>query len=433
MITRKIEEKKQGNHTYYVVSEYDENGSPVGDKRVVYHLVKSVMADGEYTIFIFDQDGVDLKDAYRFLNYTKAGIAVSSRMALAKELRICLDYADIVQKPFNKFDYKDFIRLSNFLSGKCINTTETMYYLSADKNINSVNSTLRTLQQYMKSCHYRNQGLIDRVVTKGQLPSGKNAECPRFISYADMLKIHHYVMGDTSSTEEEKLKYDVIYRLMFDCGMRIGECLGSTIEDFEQGFDSEGELVHTLIIRNRVSDTMFQHAKRCMQVSSKDDYRSPNYSIKKYGYQEVLVPETLYDDLIDYYDKATMRFYRKGKTMPIADSVKGSDENYYIFANEAIPSPLDKRSFSEYTRNMFKAIGLSVDTEKRDLNLFHRFRHGFCMWLIYVKKLPLSQAIIYTRHRDVSGLQPYLNPTTEMVREVMEQAQEGIDVYETES
>ena len=244
--------------------------------------------------------------------------------------------------------------------------------------------------------------------------------------------LRHYVTGDTSLTEEEKLKYDVIYRLMFDCGMRIGECLGSTIEDFEQGFDSEGELVHTLIIRNRVSDTMFQHAKRCMQASSKDDYRSPNYSIKKYGYQEVLVPETLYDDLIDYYDKATMRFYRKGKTMPIADSVKGSDENYYIFANEAIPSPLDKRSFSGYTRNMFKAIGLSVDTEKRDLNLFHRFRHGFCMWLIYVKKLPLSQAIIYTRHRDVSGLQPYLNPTTEMVREVMEQAQEGIDVYGAE-
>ena len=78
---------------------------------------------------------------------------------------------------------------------------------------------------------------------------------------------------------------------------------------------------------------------------------------------------------------------------------------------------------------MFEAVGLSVDTEKRDLNLFHRFRHGFCMWLIYVKKMPLSQAIIYTRHRDVSGVQPYLNPTPEMIREVIEQAQEGIDVY----
>ena len=429
MLSRTTEEKRQGNHTYYVVSEYDGDGHPIGSKRIVYHLIKSLKTDDAFTIFIFDDNGIDLKKAYHFLNDRKAGIADSSRLALAKELRVFFDYADIIEKPLNQFNYTDFIKLSGFLEGHCQNSPESIFYLDTDKNVTSVNSILRTLQQYLKYCRSQNQKIIDRVVTKSAMPRGKNSECPRFISYADMMRIHRYTLNDASLSEETRKKYDVIYRMMFDCGLRIGECLGATVEDFKAGYNSEGELVHYFIVRNRASDRLSQHAKRCMQTKSKVAYESPNYRIKNYGYQEVLIPETLYTDIMDYYDKATMRFYREDRYMPEADSVTSDDKNYYIFANENVPTPLDKRVFSIYTRSMFEAVGLSVDTEKRDLNLFHRFRHGFCMWLIYVKKMPLSQAIIYTRHRDVSGVQPYLNPTPEMIREVIEQAQEGIDVY----
>lgn len=426
-----VVEKKQGNHTYYQILDYDPNKHAKCNKRIVYHLIKTIIDENNnLTVFIFDDENENVKEAYYFLNHDKREIGDSSRLSLAWSLSVSLNYARIIEKSLNTFQYKDFLKYAEFLRGGVRNSGNTTFYLNASRDSKTIRSILKTLQSYLKYCKTKNYKLLDRVAAKTHRQEGPVNLAPKFISYADMLNIHNYVINDFSLIEETRLKYDVIYRLMFDCGLRIGEVLGLTIEDLRKAFSEDGDLIHIAKIRNRCSDSLHQHAKRCFQVKDPADYQSVSYKSRNTGFQEVLIPETLYKDLIKYYDKASMRFFRQELEMPKADSVDSNNANYYIFANERNNNPLTKTALTKYTRNVFMKVGITVDTERRQINLFHRFRHGFCMWLIFVKKMPTSQVIRYTRHRTIEALSPYLNPTQEMITEVLKEAQEGIDIYE---
>ena len=66
-----------------------------------------------------------------------------------------------------------------------------------------------------------------------------------------MSLILNYIDSDDSLDKETKMKYSLIFKLMFNKGLRIGEVLGITIEDFEEVYSNEGDLYYKLYIRNR--------------------------------------------------------------------------------------------------------------------------------------------------------------------------------------
>ena len=428
---RIVEERSKGNYRYFSVTEYSAEDKII-NKYNVWYLVKSIQFNTKNYYMLFDQYGNNIQSVFDFINYRVDYLNENSKYKAISRIKQLYEFAAIQRKEIKDFEYYDFTQLSNFISGSGSNSDFEVYYLSSSKSLTEVSQSLALFKRFMSFCNYKNANLISRVKNKVQIKDRRKEQlCPKFISYKEMKQISKYIYDYSTLDWETKIKYDVIFRLMYSSGLRIGECLGITTEDFKNTVNSEGKLVHMLLIRNRMTDSKSQHAKRCMQVTSIRDYLSHDYQTHNIGYQIVLVPDTVYKDLWNYFDLASNRFKTLNKTMPKADRVKqDGEENFYIFANKNKNTPLSIDVLTIFTRKMFSDLGIHLDTKKRQNSLFHRFRHGFCMWLIYVKKITPEVAITYTRHANTVSLQPYLNPTHDMIIEVMKQAQEGIDIYE---
>lgn len=70
----------------------------------------------------------------------------------------------------------------------------------------------------------------------------------------DILMLNHFLKSSNVFEKDYSLREECIVRLMFEAGLRIGECLGLTNEDIRQEEDENGELKTVVYIRNRVSD-----------------------------------------------------------------------------------------------------------------------------------------------------------------------------------
>ena len=91
------------------------------------------------------------------------------------------------------------------------------------------------------------RGIKKRAYSK----SKNNVICPKFISAREMSLILNYIDSDDSLDKETKMKYSLIFKLMFNKGLRIGEVLGITIEDFEEVYSNEGDFCSKLYIRKQ--------------------------------------------------------------------------------------------------------------------------------------------------------------------------------------
>src|SRR5699024_12787252 len=67
---------------------------------------------------------------------------------------------------------------------------------------------------------------------------------------------------------------------------------------------------------------------------------------------------------------------------------------------------------------IFKKAGLNVDKERREINLSHRFRHGFAMFMIRHYKVEAHDLKVLLRHRSINSVQHYYRPTDEDVAEM---------------
>jgi integrase/recombinase XerD len=241
---------------------------------------------------------------------------------------------------------------------------------------------------------------------------------PKYISQDDFKKIVLYIQNN-SVNNETALRNECIVRIMFECGLRLGEALGSTLEDYvlEEKYDKS---FCTLYIRNRVTNLPYQNAKTCMNVWDKKNYTSNDYRTKNVGYQTVFPSTETYDLIMEYFDDAHDRAFKKYKnaynSKAKADVVseefkKEQKENFYVFINSK-GTPLSSTSWNKVLRNIFESVGLTVDYGVKKNNLSHRFRHGFIMELIQGQKLRIETVKVLARHRNITSLARYYNPTT---------------------
>ncbi len=334
-----------------------------------------------------------------------------------------MEFSAIIDKPIHEMDGRDLNNFQYFLSGLQIPKSNYEFYTTKNANLETSKSIIKRCQDYMKYCGYKNYNLlISRNINR--ISNSKNLDCPKFISIKEFNSIIKYIMNDESLSKVEKLKYECIYTLMFDSGLRIGEVLGLTLEDFEPIYSDKGKLFYKVIIRNRLSDNKNQHAKRCCNVLDRKIYMSSNYHKKNIGYQIAYIKEELYEKIIDYFDMNFNYFINQKKNYPIADSVNNDIKNYYIFTNKTKATCLSLFMIYKYTRKMFLDIGIQIDYLKNKNNLLHRFRHGYAMKLLYLYKLDPFEVIHYTRHVSVRSLEAYNNPTDEQLTSILERVEE---------
>ena len=237
---------------------------------------------------------------------------------------------------------------------------------------------------------------------------------PRYIRPYEYKKIKEIV------EENYGLREKVIINLMYDYGLRLGEVLGTTFEDIEP---ANSGTEYRLIIRNRVSDKPTQRAKGVMGPKTVDDYKSRSYNTEgnALGYQVVIIDEDIAGLIQEYINESRddivlSRSPKKRENLyskSIADRVGTipllNNENQYIFLNHQHYTPLSQAGWNYVVRTIFKQAGISMDKNKKETNLSHRFRHGMAMKLVKkgVQILELQKAL---RHSSPTSCEAYYNP-----------------------
>lgn len=243
-----------------------------------------------------------------------------------------------------------------------------------------------------------------------------NKRIPRYIKPHQFNQIIRVIRKDYTVREE------VIVRLMFECGMRIGEVLGLTIEDIDVDRIHElaDDQVGQIIIRNRLTDKSFQCAKTCEKVKSRRTYKSKDYLTEGSGFQKVSPSVTLLKKMAEYIDSCFEKFTRITEENYLeyskADQVTGGEYlengNFYIFLNKD-GKPLGISGWNKVVREIFLKAGLELDVGSRKHNLNHRFRHGYAMYLKVYEgygSLDMQRAL---RHDKIESVEIYFRPDEE--------------------
>lgn len=365
--------------------------------------------------------------AFSFLNFFMDNYSLNSRIKSMQALKLLFSFEKIINKKLSSLTRIDIKNLKYFLKGFSPNGSIYEFDLKTTRNNETINSYLSVYRQYAKFLKIKNHALMTKNHKSSIIPYPKDGidfkmdsydsnenipskviEVPWYISVDDFKDIISEIRANYSTMEE------IIVRLMFQCGLRIGEVLGLTGDDLVIG-KIEDKYIPLAYIRNRLSDKKFQNAKTCMNISSKKDYNTKEYKIAGYGFQKTVVPFDLFELINTYIEKYHLRarenkpniYYSKS----VADKIVSSDDvNYYIFLNTQY-RPLSSQLWNITLRKIFSAVGITIDKNKRKHNLNHRFRHGFAMYHVKHLKYNRLELMNRMRHSSVASVSKYYKPT----------------------
>ena len=196
---------------------------------------------------------------------------------------------------------------------------------------------------------------------------------PKYISVEEFKNILGIIR------KEGNIMAEIIVRLMFCYGLRLGEVLGLTNEDVTERRIAGGKVCRVLYLCNRLSDSDFQLAKNKTRPVTKDGYNSPDYRrLDDY----VAITDDFYRFINDYIeDRLSQELKAKRLEKLRADTVvkdKYAGPNYYIFVGS------------------------------------RGGRLSDVAWNRYLKKylhLPVRDVMIRMRHKYVTSSMVYYNPT----------------------
>ena len=391
-------------------------------------LDKQVIND-QLVYFIFDNNQDLFKEAYYYLNHSCANKAENTRYQKACALRLLQVF--LILEPALDLYSLNLEALKKF----CFFLKEVTGDKNTVRDNKTVNSILSNIAPMFDGStiasltwHAINEKKTDLVasITEGETTmrfykernknylregNAKNKYVPEYI------RIDEYIALIKIAQEHNDIQGEIIMRLMFCSGLRIGECLGLTIEDIKQDANSD-KVEYKVLVRNRTTDSKRQCAKTKPKVVDKREYNTKTYDLNT---DYIAIDELLYYQIMGYIETAHQQAMGKKNSAyhkSIADSVAPSDfENHYVFINDKGGNLLPKE-WDERLRGYFIEAGLHVDKQKKEFGLNHRFRHGFAMiirelwqgekgdkFLLELKRL--------MRHKRLSSTMVYLRDTKE--------------------
>lgn len=411
--------------------------------------------DFEY-ILLFDNNGDVIRDAYRYLNDERKDQSINTRLRVASSLRVLYSFLELYACNLKSLDNKAIRQLKEFLLGGTRKGIEYRFTNLTRRNNETVNSYLTIYRKYLEFL-----GIDNKIFKKTRNvnvesidPTGlgkttynsykkyvvnlntaaRKQTVPMYIKEDEFEKIIDVIKTSkkyNKKTKKMEKKYgireEILVKLMFENGLRIGEALGLTLEDI-------GE--HKIYIRNRVSDKKYQKAKTAMNVKTKDDYNKAEYELYEYGYFTIKPKRTTLSKINRYLrtvsfpyltKKCKKNYLENAKADTVGDGSNLEGNNYYVFLNSQA-SPLTFNGWNKILREIFEEVGLIVDEETREHNLNHRFRHGFAMKLRKEGKsaLDIKQAL---RNHSIGSVSCYFRPTEEDMYDANEYGTEVSEEY----
>ena len=427
-----VVEHNNKNELSYTVS-LKSNGKTVSSRNIHYQTAKAEKNGKEY-LMIYDSDMNPRSDAFDFLNFGIADQSINSRRASQTALKFLFSFEDIINKTVDEFTVDDVNNLKRFLSGIFVTNSDYEFDGGTVRSEETVNQYLSCYREFLRhrgieegplfqrASHYKaifNPETGQRIrygAYKSSSKTGSVQEVPMYISVEEFTKIISVIR------EKYTVRDEIIVRLEFEYGLRIGEVLGLTaddvkVEDYVDTTTGEIQHVTVAVIRNRVSDKPYQSAKGRMRPYSKKEYSLKKYRTKNYGYQTVVLSNELYDLINEYIEEVHTKLREKQTknyySHAIADRVPGDDgddDNYYIFLNH-LGRPLSQTLWHNRLREVFEDCGLPLDKDVKEHNLNHRFRHGcgfFNVEILHRNRLELK---LILRHKSIASVECYYRPT----------------------
>lgn len=396
--------------------------------------LKQKNAGFEY-VLLADTTGAIIERAYHYLNVKLQYAQQSTREHATVALKIFYSFIELMDiVDYEQIGWAEHTQLTQFLFGGIISGNSLIMQLGKQRSRKTVNIYMGVYRDFFRTyvkdnrlfsearLHKPTENYASTEFDKIMNVAGYQSnilirkyrnEVPKFIKIDEYRKMLNIIDGDSKYT----LRDNLIIRLMFERGLRIGEVLGITIEDILR-HPTEDDC-GLLALRNRVSDRKHQHAKGSMKVTSVNEYKSREYKTAGYGYQTVSLPPELFRLLGDYinesrnYFRMTDTAWKNLKKCCKADNVYDDGrENYYVFISKNY-APISKTGWNEIIKTLFTKIGLSLDEGVRRENLNHRFRHGYAMFLVEHMKYEDWEIQEELRHGSINTVKTYYNPTSD--------------------
>lgn len=376
--------------------------------------------NGQEFFFIYNSKQQLFLPAYHYLNYHLSGAPYNTKYQKACDFRLLWAFLEL--EPTVDIENLDLQALMKFIF--FLKSTSSKGTRRDNKNVNAIldnitpmfegaNSDLRwdaltEVEDVVRNVHYDGNGEIQvrSKKRKNRLKAGNNRDerIPAYITPEQFLDI----LDETKRNGDRE--GEILVRLMFEGGLRIGECFGLTIEDIITGEES-GKTYYAVLIRNRPTDRKYQCAKCKPRILDEEECKTATYEADT---DTVYIDASLYYLIMNYLeDVHSVEFVKHKKQYEegYASSVNESDfKNHYVFLNSK-GRILKPKEWNERLRKYFTKLGIIVDEEKKRNGLNHRFRHGFAMFALkYWEKPPtplqlkrllrhkrLSSTLIYTR------------------------------------
>ncbi len=442
-----LREYQRGNEIYYKLHIIDEKGK---DTVIDEYYCKSASkeVDGKTYWILFDSNMNVIETAFDFLNYYRVDeLKPNTKKQHMQALKLLFCYQDMIKKDLRKFSLNEFKRFKIFLKGISIHGETIDFKLKTQRQPDTINNYLLAYRDYLNFLGCANHFLHDaikkifhinindvnvRVAKEVQKHNEKKPklviEMPRYISIDEMNRILSVIRKDYTRRDE------LIVRLMYESGLRIGEVLGSTLDDIKPEKTRGNKWRCVIYIRNRVSDKEDQRAKTCMYVYDRNQYSLPKYSKEGYdcGYQKQQLTKGVVELLEEYIDEERQgiidKYPGRFKECSLADRVTEENvefPNSYVFLN-SLGKPLSQDLWNRTLREILNIAGIPTDIDKRENNLNHKFRHGFAMYQIQKRGMRIAELQKLMRHRSIQSTRIYYNPTEDDQLKLLEGFEESL-------
>lgn len=389
----------------------------------------AVSHNGFTYYLLYDDQMKIINEAYEYLNFDLQKRPLTSRSKSAFALRLLYCFLFLSGYDVHSINGQVLSELLFFLRG--IQNNPACFNSRTQRSSDTVNSYLSIYRSFFSHRQIKCDALfrthnvsvtetVEQVFSstakrkkyKSNLNTSSVDEdlCPRYISPEDFRKIYSLVIQ--KHDEEAKL----LLHLMYGYGLRLGECLGLTMEDITETRDN-GKLVPVLLIRNRMSDAKYQYAKNLLHVTDRRQYKSRDYQLSRW---RIIITYGLYEELLSYIEVVhsnAMKKYPANYEKGIADVVsfqEAPESNHYVFLNR-YGRVLNDQTWNAHLKNYFSEAGIPIDHDVREKNLSHRFRHGFAMFHARFSAHPVAALELsrMMRHKSILYTMVYYNPTFE--------------------
>ncbi|MGI8385722.1 tyrosine-type recombinase/integrase [Robertmurraya sp. P23] len=428
-----IREKQTALGTVY--KRYDSNNELIQRFGAIGFIKESTESKMTYFI-VSDINGNLIKDANIYLNKVIGKAKYKKRERAFSALKIFFSFLELVHiknpTDLTDDDIKDLrlfleggkkegqiwgldfqVRRDNQTFNHYLNVYRDFLYKLYGFSTTTLFATIKTGVSNSKGFFAHTKKETHERYVENKIVGHPGISVPRYIRTYEYEKIMEIVEESYGSREK------AIINLMYDYGLRLGEVLGVTFEDIEQ-INMEH---YKLIIRNRVSDKPTQRAKGVLVPETVDDYKSRSYNTEGngLGYQVVFIDEDMAELIQEYVDESRdnavlSRSFKKRENLnskATADKVSANpilnNQNQYIFLNQQHYTPLSQAGWNYVLRKIFSSAGISMDRDKKEINLSHRFRHAFAMKLVKQgsHEYELQKAL---RHQHPDSCKAYFNP-----------------------